>query len=134
MPLRNWKPLDKSAVASAAIIAAGVVILVTPICGDLFACGCDWPWRGLAQRCNYFETPSALRCPWCEYRTLGVGTPLLATAVAVWTATRLSVPTDALRSPWVDSIVRGSLGLAAAVALLFLLGQLAFTVTDYPRP
>jgi hypothetical protein len=120
-------PVAKSTIAIAALIVAGVAVLVAPICADLFACGCDWPWRGLAERCNYFQQSAAMRCPWCEYRTLGIATPLVATAIGVWAAMRLSFVGTTFRHFRFDWILRGSLGLAVAVALLFVLGQLAFT-------
>jgi hypothetical protein len=40
-------------------------IFIAPLCDWLFNCGCDWPWRGLAEHCNAFIAESPEKCPWC---------------------------------------------------------------------
>ena len=52
----------KTAVVFTGII---VLILVTPLCGFLFDCGCTWPWSGLDSRCNFYQHNTAHKCPWC---------------------------------------------------------------------
>lgn len=51
--------------ASAVAILIIALILVTPFCGLLFACGCTWPWSGFFISCNYFDPAAEHRCPWC---------------------------------------------------------------------
>jgi hypothetical protein len=48
------------------------LVVVTPFCGFAFACGCDWPWNGLAAHCNYFFPEAAEKCPWCRHTPVGV--------------------------------------------------------------
>ena len=39
------------------------LIIVTPLCGFLFQCGCDWPWSGLDTRCNFYKPVIEHPCP-----------------------------------------------------------------------
>jgi len=41
------------------------LIITTPLCGFLFQCGCDWPWRGLHFACNHYQPEAIYKCPWC---------------------------------------------------------------------
>jgi hypothetical protein len=52
---------------NAAGLALGVVesLVFTPLCGVLFACGCDWPWNDLDAHCNFHNAKSLESCPWC---------------------------------------------------------------------
>ena len=47
------------------------LIVITPLCGFLFYCGCTWPWEGLADNCNYFDEHAAAQCPWCTSNWAG---------------------------------------------------------------
>jgi hypothetical protein len=49
------------------VVIAGSALLLTPICGSLFHCGCDWPWRGFAFHCNVFVATATWHCPWCQH-------------------------------------------------------------------
>lgn len=53
----------------------GISIIITPLCGNLFECGCTWPWSGLAAHCNYFDPHPAHPCRFCAKWMLS--TPLL---------------------------------------------------------
>lgn len=50
---------------SAISILLIIVIIITPLCGLLFQCGCDWPWLGLDERCNFYKLHAENQCPWC---------------------------------------------------------------------
>ncbi len=41
------------------------LVVITPLCGWLFGCGCDWPWRGFIENCNAFKPDAPEKCPWC---------------------------------------------------------------------
>jgi len=45
---------------------------ITPLCGLLFQCGCDWPWSGLVSHCNYYQKHATHSCPWCASMITGV--------------------------------------------------------------
>lgn len=64
-------------------VIGSVLLLITPICGLLFACGCDWPGKGLADRCNYFDVAATRHCPWCSNPVIGAIAALLAIAVGL---------------------------------------------------
>ena len=63
------------------------VIIVTPLCGFLFQCGCDWPWSGLDSNCNFYKPHAQHHCPWCASMITGIlstGLPIIA---GIWAAT-----------------------------------------------
>lgn len=47
------------------LLGALIAVLIVPICGWLFNCGCDWPWHGFYEHCNAFIAESPDKCPWC---------------------------------------------------------------------
>ncbi|MGY6215577.1 hypothetical protein ACW73L_10495 [Methylolobus aquaticus] len=106
-------------------VAGGVAFLVTPLCGWLFSCGCDWPWHGLAAHCSYFDPTAPHNCPWCEHGLLSTAAILLATAAGIAVAHR-TISSAKRRS---SSAVAAVAGLAVALATLLLAGTLTLTVT-----
>lgn len=54
------------------------LITITPLCGFLFQCGCDWPWFGLDEKCNIYQTNSRNQCPWCVSMPMGIFSTLVA--------------------------------------------------------
>jgi hypothetical protein len=55
------------------------LVVITPLCGLLFQCGCDWPWLGLDANCNYYKAHKTHQCPWCVSIVAGV----LSTGLAI---------------------------------------------------
>jgi hypothetical protein len=47
------------------LLGALIAVLIAPVCGWLFNCGCDWPWHGFIEHCNAFIAESPDKCPWC---------------------------------------------------------------------
>ncbi|MEW5056879.1 MAG: hypothetical protein AB1Y25_04590 [Cycloclasticus sp.] len=41
------------------------LLLMTPLCGLMFDCGCTWPWEGLDSHCNIHDSTALQQCPWC---------------------------------------------------------------------
>jgi hypothetical protein len=105
-------------------VTAGIALLVTPVCGWLFNCGCDWPWLGLATHCNYFDATATLRCPWCEHPLSSMIGIILASMAGIAAARQ----TRTLRhSP--RSAGSALLGLAIALAGLLVAGAATFWLT-----
>jgi hypothetical protein len=64
--IKFWLPL--------VIFGLGVgftLVIITVICGELFNCGCDWPWRGFIEHCNFYIPESTDKCPWCANSFIG---------------------------------------------------------------
>lgn len=72
---------------SAANTTIITVIIITPLCGFLFQCGCDWPWSGLDSRCNFYSDAAHYKCPWCASLVAGVLSTALAISAGVSVAT-----------------------------------------------
>ncbi|MCI0732338.1 MAG: hypothetical protein L0Y38_00765 [Methylococcaceae bacterium] len=103
------------------ITLLGILIVITPLCGYLFGCGCAWPWSGFVENCNYFDPGERHPCPFCERPALSV--PLLS-AIAltglVVTRTGISGMLHFRRSLLLDS--QG--GLVVFVLLTVVAGSL----------
>ncbi len=59
------------------------LVLITPLCGFVFQCGCDWPWSGLDEKCNFHRNiqPS---CPWCVSYVTGFLATVFAIMAGLW--------------------------------------------------
>ena len=51
---------------------AAMLVLITPLCGLLFDCGCTWPWQGFESHCNIHNPEAAYQCPWCVSSMAGI--------------------------------------------------------------
>jgi hypothetical protein len=52
-------------ISSALITLIITLVMITPLCGFLFKCGCDWPWLGFDSDCNNSQPNAVHTCPWC---------------------------------------------------------------------
>lgn len=68
------------------------MLVVTPVCGWLFHCGCSWPWAGLDDGCNYHAVQALEKCPWCASLFAGFASVGLSIAAGFWAALRLPIP------------------------------------------
>ena len=59
------------------------LIILTPLCGLFFQCGCDWPGFGLDMRCNIHQANLKSPCPWCTSLARGLLSVGVAMVVAV---------------------------------------------------
>lgn len=57
--------LRNPALSGTVVVAVFALLAITPLCGLMFDCGCNWPWHGLHLDCNYFVLESKRKCPWC---------------------------------------------------------------------
>jgi len=59
------------------------LLLITPLCGLMFDCGCTWPWEGLDSHCNIHDSTALQQCPWCVSMFAGVVSVALAVICGV---------------------------------------------------
>lgn len=71
--------LNRNAVYAVAATLAGALVVITPLCGFFFDCGCTWPWAGLERDCNIHDAHAVHQCPWCVSYVAG----FLAVAAAI---------------------------------------------------
>jgi len=57
--------LSLSRFSAGAFTLIAALVLITPLCGLLFDCGCTWPWSGLESHCNIYNPDAPHQCPWC---------------------------------------------------------------------
>lgn len=115
--------------AACAVVLLGVVI-VTPLCGALFGCGCTWPWAGLDHHCNVHDPHAPHHCPWCVRPE--VAAVIFAAAASAGSVAAFFAPRRAGgRSLDLARRLLAGIGLYVAVSALgaFLAGRAA----GYPR-
>ncbi|MBQ0725367.1 MAG: hypothetical protein KBT50_06165 [Cycloclasticus sp.] len=116
------------------VTVVAALILITPLCGVLFNCGCTWPWAGLESHCNIYEPQVEHPCPWCASLLTGA----LSVGLAVLTGFLVAIKDvksrhdihDAVLAGWqrsrqspgfIKRVVRGLIGfLVVAVAMGWL--------------
>jgi hypothetical protein len=127
--LKTYSRLNAKTIAGTATLIA-TLIIVTPLCGLLFQCGCDWPWLGLDDGCNFYKPGTDNQCPWCASMITGVFSTGLAIISGVLTAMALSLPSMIVR-PVNKVAVRTLLGLMVFVLLAILSAGLAALWQNY---
>jgi len=107
-----------------------VVILVTPLCGFLFDCGCTWPWTGLDSKCNFYQHNAVHKCPWCISLITGWLSVGVSIASGVFVAvSSLPILGDSVRN---EGFIRILLGMMAFLFIAILAGWLAAELQNYP--
>jgi len=109
---------------SAMIALMASLIIVTPLCGFLFQCGCDWPWAGLDSRCNFYKSHAEYKCPWCASVVTGVLSTGIAIAAGVW-ASIISLWFLTWQNPVKEALIRIMFGLMVFAGVAFLTAMIA---------
>jgi len=109
----------------------GSLLIVTPLCGFLFQCGCDWPGLGLDEACNFYKTNVLHKCPWCTSIETGIISIGLALIAAIWAST-VNYPVIALQSSIREIIVRCSFAILMFVLIAILTAGIAAYWQGYP--
>lgn len=115
---------------SGALTLITTLILITPLCGLLFQCGCDWLWSGLDTDCNFYQPAAKHHCPWCASKITGLLSTGLAFIGGVLTAMTVALPL-AINRTITEVAVRIFLGLTVFVLVALLTGGLAAIVQIY---
>ena len=101
-----------------------IVIIITPLCGFLFQCGCDWPWTGLDSNCNFYKPQAEHKCPWCASMVAGVLSTGVAVVMGVW-ASIFSSCILISQHPLGEVLKRTVFGLMVFVGVAFLMAMFA---------
>ena len=109
---------------SAMITLISSLIIVTPLCGFLFQCGCDWPWAGLDSKCNFYKPHIEDKCPWCVSIFMGVLSTGSAIVFGVWVSIFSPYLLSGL-SQVNEVLIRIIFGLTVFVGIAFLLAVFA---------
>lgn len=125
----NLQTIDKARWIAGAVTLLLVLTGVTPLCGWMFRCGCDWPWLGLDSGCNYFRPASPHRCPWCVSLSGGVLSVGLAMIAGVGAAMGLPLPK---RLPVNVVLLRIAAGLLVFMSTALVAAVLAAREQGYP--
>ena len=118
------------------------LILITPLCGWMFDCGCTWPWAGLDSHCNIYDMSQEDHCPWCVSMVLGyflAGVPLLISSVFAWYVSVLLFGRSQITVLLSSNVhfATATIGLNLMLSLMVFLvlalfsGWLAVEITDY---
>jgi hypothetical protein len=107
------------------------LITITPLCGFLFHCGCNWPWLGLDDGCNYYKSHAEHTCPWCASMITGI----LATGLATLSGILATIfaPLSKMKFPDpIEIVARTSSGLSVFFLLAVLTAALTAVMHAYP--
>lgn len=126
---KTYSRLNVNTISGAATLIT-TLIIVTPLCGLLFQCGCDWPWSGLDAGCNFYKPGADHQCPWCASMLTGIFSTGLAIISGVLTAMAPSLPL-AIHRPANEVAVRTLLGLTVFVLVAILTAGLAALWQNY---
>ena len=118
---------------SALIILIIELITITPLCGYLFQCGCDWPWLGLDDNCNFHNPQIKHQCPWCVSMLMGILSTGLAIILGVYTSS-LSLVFFVNKNKGKEVLSRVLLGLIAFVLTAIIMANVAAYGQGYPLP
>ena len=128
--MNTIKPLFKYKLIAASLTGFLALIAITPLCGFLFQCGCDWPWLGLDAGCNYHDLHAEHKCPWCASLATGVLSTASATLLSALAVMIAPVPCFlGVVNEWV---LRLSFGLAIFAGSALLMAAIAAVRQDYP--
>ncbi len=70
--------VSKQQIIVITVTLAVALIVITPLCGWIFYCGCTWPGLGLDSGCNFYSNMVLHKCPWCVSLKSGVFAVLLS--------------------------------------------------------
>ena len=115
---KTYSKLNAKTISGTATLIT-TIIIVTPLCGLIFQCGCDWPWLGLDARCNFYKPRADHQCPWCASMITGIFSTGLAIISSVLTAMAPSLLLAVYR-PVNEVAVRTLLGLTVFVLVAIL--------------
>jgi len=127
--LKRYSKRKARAISGAATLIT-MLIIVTPLCGLIFQCGCDWPWSGLNVRCNFYKPEAEHQCPWCASMVTGIFSTGLAIISGVLTAIVPSSPLVVYR-PENEFALRILVGLTVFVLLAILTAGFAALWQNY---
>lgn len=118
------------------------LIIITPLCGWMFYCGCTWPWAGLDSYCNIHSSGQRDQCPWCvlAFGYLFAGVPVLIGNLCAWygnsvlfvLSNKTAISSSEFYFTTVAIIVNVMIGLIVFIVLALFSGWLAAWITDYP--
>ena len=117
------------AIAAFVTLLIGLVI-ITPLCGLLFQCRCDWPWLNFYFECNYFHSEMHHKCPWCNSDLAGLGSIGVALILAMLTALFLTANSCSTKSATIT--VKVTYGLTVFILVAVMTGALAAYSQHYP--
>ncbi|MCK5830161.1 MAG: hypothetical protein KAH20_07635 [Methylococcales bacterium] len=101
------------------------LITITPLCGYLFQCGCDWPWQGLDSHCNFYNSSLKQHCPWCASMASGVLSVGIAIIGGVWGSAFLSPAVS------VKGINPGAIRIFQGLLIYLLLAYLSAIIAAF---
>ena len=107
-----------------------IAIIITPLCGLLFQCGCDWPWLELDSKCNFYAPYAEHKCPWCVSIVTAVLSIGLAATVGIYFAINLLSLSS--QNTINQIVIRTMAGVMVFVLVATVNASLVALLHDYP--
>lgn len=132
-----WHPCRLRILLAPLAVLIIAAVLTAPYCGQIFACGCTWPWDGLSAHCNFYDQNSALRCPWCQHPIAGASSIFIAMLpgflAAMWQKDQRVRLLPRVRSSVPEIILRIAGGVAVFILVAAAAGWLTAALSGYPN-
>lgn len=106
-------------------------IILTPLCGFFFQCGCQWPGLGLDSLCNYHQPHAEHQCPWCASLITGIFSSGMAICTGIL-ASRINLNSLTKQHPFNEIIIRIGFGITIFVLMAMIFAVLAALWQGYP--
>ena len=124
-------PIGTPSIAAATAVVVFALIAITPLCGLMFDCGCDWPWSGLYHHCNFFDALAKLKCPWCNNVAAGALSMLAVFGASIFAAYHASSVSASANQRFTIGVLAGAVTFHI---VSLATGVLAALATGYPPP
>lgn len=130
--MKKHRAIEPYKVRGIAVFLTALIglIVITPLCGLLFQCRCDWPWLDFYFECNFFDPEASYKCPWCNSNLAGFGSIgaafLFSTLASLFITPKANVMTSTVIT------ARLTIGLTVFILVAAILGMLASNSQHYP--
>jgi hypothetical protein len=124
-------PIGTPSIAAVTAVVFFSLIAITPLCGLMFDCGCDWPWFGLHHHCNAFDAHAKLKCPWCDSTVAGALSMLSVFGASIFVAYRAASVRASANARFMIGVLAGGMTFHLVSLATAILAALA---TGYPLP
>ena len=115
------------------LVVLAALIITTPLCNQIFSCGCTWPWQGLDNHCNFHVAQAPHKCPWCV-SWLAAGLSLGSALLVGYSLSMSQLLNKKFKHCGYYRLIfiRFSLGLSAFTGIAYLGGVFSALMLDYP--
>ncbi len=123
-----FNSVSRQQIIATAVTLVVALIVITPLCGLIFRCGCTWPGLGLDSGCNFYNSKILHKCPWCASLNSGVFSVSLSVFAGLTAAFKWGYGQTGARGICKRIVI----GLTVFFCMAVLAGWIAALLQGYP--